>query len=121
MKRSNILVTASGGIVAQGIIKCLRLSNKQKKSSTNYKIFATDVSAKAPGLYRADAGILVPPVTAAHYLDFIMKTCIAKKIDAIFIGSEEELVPLTMAKREIEHRTGKIDTPNPMEVMLKLV
>ena len=119
MKRSNVLVTASGGIVAQGIIKCLKLSNKQKKSSTNYKIFATDVNAKAPGLYRADVGILVPPVTAEHYLNFIMKTCITKKIDAIFIGSDEELVPLTMAKREIENKTGTIVISNPIDVVLK--
>src|ERR1051326_8532714 len=104
MKRSNVLVTASGGIVAQGIIKCFKISKKQKKSSTNYKIFATDVNAKARGLYRADVGLLVPPVTDIHYLSFIIKTCITKKIDAIFIGSEEELVPLTMAKREIEDK-----------------
>ena len=59
MKKSNVLVTASGGIVAQGIIKCLNIANKQKKSDTIYKIIATDISAKAPGLYRADEGVLV--------------------------------------------------------------
>lgn len=119
MKKSNVLVTASGGIVAQGIIKCLKISNKQKKSSTIYKIFATDVNAKAPGLYRADAGILVPPVTAPGYLNFIIKTCIEKKIKAIFIGSDEELVPLTRARQEIEKKTGAIVISNPIDVVSK--
>ncbi|CUR52256.1 putative carbamoylphosphate synthase large subunit [Nitrosotalea devaniterrae] len=119
MKKSNVLVTASGGIVSQGIIKCLKLANKQKKSDVNYKIFATDASAKAPGLYRADEGILVPPVTAPNYLDFITKTCIEKKIMAIFIGSDEELLPLTRARQEIESKTGAVVLSNPVDVVSK--
>ncbi|HXU94935.1 MAG TPA: ATP-grasp domain-containing protein [Candidatus Nitrosotalea sp.] len=118
MKKSNVLVTASGGIVAQGIMKCLKNSNERKKSNTIYKIFATDTNAKAPGLYRADVGILIPPVTAANYLKSIIKICIEKKIKAIFIGSDEELLPLTKAKEEIENKTGAIVISNPLEVVL---
>lgn len=114
---ANVLVTASGGIVAQGIIKCIKLANKQKKSGTKYKIFATDINAKAPGLYRSDMGILVPPVTDVNYHKVIIKTCIEQKIKAIFIGSDEELLPLTMAKREIEDKTGAIVITNPIETI----
>lgn len=119
MKKSNVLVTASGGIVAQGIIKCLNIANKQKKSDTTYKIIATDINAKAPGLYRADEGVLVPPVTATNYLKYIIKTCIEKKIKAIFIGSDEELLPLTSASQEIERKTGAIVLSNPIDVISK--
>lgn len=119
MKKFNVLVTASGGIVAQGIIKCLKISSKQKKSNVHYKIFATDVNAKAPGLYRADEGILVPPVTSPNYLNFIIKTCIEKKIRAIFIGSDEELLPLTRSSREIENKTGAIVISNSIDVVSK--
>ena len=119
MKKSNVLVTASGGIVAQGIMKCLKISNEQKKSNIIYKIFATDTNAKAPGLYRADVGVLVPPVTAPNYLNAIIKLCIEKKIKAIFIGSDEELLPLTKAKKEIESKTGTIVISNPIDVLLK--
>ena len=113
----NVLVTASGGIVAQGIIKCLKFANKQRKSGTNYKIFATDINAKAPGLYRSDIGILIPPVTSVNYHKIIIKTCIEQKIKAIFIGSDEELLPLTMSKREIEDKTGAIIIANPIETI----
>jgi carbamoyl-phosphate synthase large subunit len=119
MATSSVLVTATGGIVAQGIIKCLKLANKQKKTSVNYEIIAADMSAKAPGLYRGDIGILVPPVTSPDYLDFIIKICIEKKIKAIFIGSDEELLPLTQARHEIENKSGAIVITNPVDVISK--
>lgn len=116
---TNVLVTAAGSIVAQGIIKCLRLANKQNKSPTNYKIIATDMNAKAPGIYRADIGVLVPSATSKEYLDFIIKTCIENKIKTVFIGSDEELLPLTIAKKEIESKTGTIVVTNPIGIVSK--
>lgn len=117
MSQTNVLVTATGGIVAQGIMKCLRLANRQKKSDLNYKIIAADTSAKAAGLYRGNEGVLVPPATSTEYLDFIIKICIRKKIKTIFIGSEEELLLLTLARDEIESRTGAIVITNPANVL----
>ena len=117
MVSQNILVTAAGSIVAQGIIKCLKLANMQKRSDINYKIIATDMSAKAAGIYRADIGMLVPPVTSSKYLDSIIKICIEKKIKAIFIGSDEEIVPLTLVKSKIEDKTGTIVITNPSSVI----
>lgn len=119
MITSSVLVTATGSIVAQGIIKCLKLANKQKKTSVNYEIIATDMSPKAPGLYRADMGILVPPVTSQDYLDVIIKICIEKKIKAIFIGSDEELLLLTQARHEIESKSGAIVVTNPADIISK--
>ncbi|HJT10619.1 MAG TPA: ATP-grasp domain-containing protein [Candidatus Nitrosotalea sp.] len=119
MCATNVLVTATGGIVAQGIIKCFKLSNNQKKSNQCYKIIAVDTNARAAGMYRSDAGILVPPVISPDYLDFIIKTCIENKIKAIFIGSEEELVALTLASKEIEEKTGSIVIANPSSVLTK--
>ncbi|MGI0088659.1 MAG: ATP-grasp domain-containing protein [Nitrosotalea sp.] len=121
MSSTNVLVTATGGIVAQGIMKCLKLANSQKKPSHNYKIIVADTSAKAAGLYRGDVGVFVPPVTSTEYLDFIIKTCIEKKIKAIFIGSDEELLPLTLAKDEIENKAGTIVITNPTSVLLNTI
>ena len=117
--QKNILVTAAGGIVGQGIIKCLKLANRQKKADENYKIIAGDMSAKAAGLYRANIGILVPPVTSPDYLDFIIKTCIERKIKAVYIGSDEELLPLTLVRDEIENKAGTIVITNPTDIVSK--
>ncbi len=119
--QKNILVTATGSIVAQGIIKCLKLANRQKKSKFNYKIISADMSAMAPGIYRGDKGILVPPVSSPEYLDFIIKTCIKEKIDALFIGSDEELLSLTLAKNEIENKAETVVITNPIDVVFKSV
>lgn len=37
---ANVLVTAAGGIVAQGIIKSLKLANASNNSPVKYKIIA---------------------------------------------------------------------------------
>lgn len=116
MKPYNVLVTAAGSIVSQGIIKCLKLANKQR-SGTKYNIISTDMSAMAPGLYRTDAGVIVPPATSSGYIRAITDVCASKKIDAIFIGSDEELVPLTQARKKIEGATGAVVITNPAPVV----
>ncbi len=112
----NVLVTAAGSIVSQGIVKCLKLANKQKKNSKHYKIITTDASPQAAGLYRSDSGILIPPASSSDYINFIIKACLENKIKALFIGSDEELSPLTLAKNEIENKTGAIIITNPSKV-----
>ena len=58
--KANVLVTAAGGIVAQGIIKSLKLANTSNNSPVKYRIIAADMSAQAAGLYRCDSGVLIP-------------------------------------------------------------
>ena len=56
--KATVLVTAAGGIVSQGIIKSLKLSNMKKDHHVMYEIVASDINAQAAGLYRSDVGIL---------------------------------------------------------------
>ena len=56
---ARVLVTAAGSIVAQGIIKSLKLAQR-------YNIVAADMSPLAAGLWRCDSGILVPAVTSTY-------------------------------------------------------
>lgn len=113
----NILVTAAGSIVSQGIIKCINHANKKKNSNIHYKIFTTDSNPQAAGLYRSDTGILVPLANSPDYINFIMKICLENKINAVFVGSDEELLPLTLAKNEIESKTGTTIITNPIKVV----
>ncbi len=116
-KMVNVLVTAAGGIVSQGIIKSLKLVNKKKDRSVTYKIIATDSSPLATGLYRSDLGILVPSALSAQYVDSIIKICKEHNIKAIFVGSDEELIPMTHARSEIEGKTETVILANPTEVI----
>jgi carbamoyl-phosphate synthase large subunit len=96
---ATVLVTAAGSIVAQGIIKSLKLANR-------YTIVAADMSPLAAGLYRSDKGILVPAVSSPDYIDRIIRACNDNKVEAIYCGSDDELLALTDAREKIESKTG---------------
>jgi hypothetical protein len=95
----SVLVTTAGSIVAQGIIKSLKLADR-------YRIMAADMSPLAAGLYRCDAGVLVPSVSSPNYIESIIENCNENDVQALFCGSDDELWVLANAKEEIESRTG---------------
>jgi len=101
-----VLVTAAGSIVAQGIIKSLKLANK--KGNRNYTIIATDMSPLAAGLYRCNSGILVPQVSSSNYIDNIVQICNDNDIQAVFCGSDDELLVLANAIERIEKTGSKL-------------
>ncbi len=61
MAQETVLVTATGTVIAQGIIKSLNLANEAKDNPVKYRIIGADMSPDAPGLYRSHSGVLVPP------------------------------------------------------------
>jgi carbamoyl-phosphate synthase large subunit len=103
-----VLVTSAGTIVAQGIMKSLRLANSVKDTTMNYRIIAADMSPKAVGLYRSDLGILVPSADSPGYVDAIISLCKEEAVRAVFVGAEEELSPLSEQSRKIERESGAL-------------
>ena len=113
----NVLVTAVGGIVGEGIVKSLKLANMSNSSTIKYRIYGADMNDRAAGLYRCDCGILVPPASDPGYLASIKKIIAEEDIRAVYIGSDIELVPLTQAKQEIESTSEAIVITNPDDVI----
>jgi carbamoyl-phosphate synthase large subunit len=115
--KANVLVTAAGSIVAQGIVKSLRLASGPDRSS--YSIVCADASPMAAGLYRSDRGIIVPNSSSPDYVDAMISACHKMEIDAIFCGSDDELLRLANASKQIEHETGAklmVGTAQALEV-----
>jgi carbamoyl-phosphate synthase large subunit len=103
MKRNaTVLVTAAGGIVGQGIMKSLRLATSSSLSPNSYRILAVDSSPVAAGLYRSDIGLTVPMASDPGYIDSIIKHLRNYNVDALFVGSDEELMAIANAKKRIE-------------------
>ena len=103
MKRNaTVLVTAAGGIVGQGIMKSLRLATTSSLSPNCYRILAVDASPLAAGLYRSDIGHIVPKATDPGYIDSIIKYLRDYEVEALFVGSDEELMAIATAKKRIE-------------------
>jgi carbamoyl-phosphate synthase large subunit len=106
MKRNaTVLVTAAGGIVGQGIIKSLRLATSASLSPNSYRIVAADASPLAAGLYRSDLGLIVPKASDPEYIDSIIKHLKDYDCDALFVGSDEELMTIATAKKRIERES----------------
>jgi carbamoyl-phosphate synthase large subunit len=114
---ANVLVTAAGGIVGQGIIKSLKLSNKSASSPVTYNIFGTDMNPLAAGLYRCDAGALVPPATSQDYVGVIVDICRNNDISAVFVGSDGELLTLAAAREKIEKESSVKVLTGPKDIL----
>jgi carbamoyl-phosphate synthase large subunit len=112
-----VVVTATGSVVGEGIIKCLRLANAKSEGRVRYRIVAADASPLAAGLYRGDRGVLLPAGTAPDYVDGLIRTTKRAGATAVFVGSEEELGPITGSQARIEEETGASVIVNPPDVL----
>lgn len=115
--KTNVMVTTAGTIVAQGIIKSLKLANASEDPRVTYKIITADMSADAAGLYRSDAGYLVPPISSPDYIDSIVKICKNQAVRAVFVGADEELLTMARVKERIEEEAGAVVITNPVDVI----
>jgi carbamoyl-phosphate synthase large subunit len=119
MVRETVLVTSAGSVIAQGIIKSLNLANERQDDPVKYRIIGADMSPDAPGLYRADDGILVPPASSADYIDYLIKFCRQKDVKAIFVGSDDELLTVAQAQTQIETESAAKALVGPINLISK--
>ncbi|MCL5068026.1 MAG: ATP-grasp domain-containing protein [Thaumarchaeota archaeon] len=117
MMEANVLVTTGGTIVAQGIMKSLKLASTSPGAKIKYRIVTTDMSPEAAGLYRSDVGYLVPPIESADYVQRIIEVCNAESVRAVFVGADEELLIMANAKERIQKETGAYVITNPPNVI----
>ncbi|HEY3226048.1 MAG TPA: ATP-grasp domain-containing protein [Planctomycetota bacterium] len=78
-----VLVTGVGGIVGQGILKCL--------ANTPHRVVGADASETAVGLYAASKGYLVPAAKDPAYIDRLLEICAAERVRYLFPGLDMEL------------------------------
>jgi carbamoyl-phosphate synthase large subunit len=62
----------------------------------------------AAGLYRTDFGVIVPPAESADYVDSVASLCRKMDIQAVYCGSDNELLVLSAARRRIEETGAKL-------------
>ncbi len=64
------------------------------------KVIASDMSELAPAIYEADKYYIVPKITEAGYIDFIMDICVKEKIDGVLSLIDPELSLLAQNRSE---------------------
>ena len=117
MVNAKVLVTAVGGIVAQGIIKSLKLANMSDNGLVKYSIIAADMNAQASGLYRCDKGVLLPSAASNGYVESLLKIAKQEETDAIFVGSDEEIPIIGNSRKRLESETNAKVLVSPKEVL----
>jgi carbamoyl-phosphate synthase large subunit len=119
MAQETVLVTATGTVIAQGIIKSLNLANEAKDNPVKYRIIGADMSPDAPGLYRSHSGVLVPPAASADYIHHLIKLCKQREVRAVFVGSDDELLTIARAQTQIEKESATKALVGPIDLISK--
>jgi carbamoyl-phosphate synthase large subunit len=96
------LVTGVGAPPGVSIFKALR------QSALRPRVVATDADAVSVGLFRADAGYVLPRVSddEAAYLSRLEEVCRRERVDLVCFGSEIEMRRVAPFRGELERRTG---------------
>tara|TARA_B110000438_G_scaffold494_1_gene527 strand:+ start:455 stop:1555 length:1101 start_codon:yes stop_codon:yes gene_type:complete len=95
MKMNNsqikVLLTASGGIHALGVIDCLKNNYEKRK----IKIICTDIEEKELLRNKADGFYIVPEGNSKKFIKTILKICEKEKIDIIIPGNANEILSIS--------------------------
>ena len=79
----SVMVTGVGGIVGQGIIKCL--------ANSPYPVVGLDASETAVGLYAVPKGYIVPASKDPAFIERLLDICAAESVRYLFLGLDMEL------------------------------
>lgn len=118
-KRANILVTGVGGIVGQGIIKCLNMANGEERSRVKYGIIGADSSSLAAGLYMVKKAFIIPKANDSKYIHTLIDIMKRNKVTALYVGTDPELLIISKNKKIIEEETSSKVLVNPLNVIEK--
>ena len=108
-----VLVTGvGGGSLGREIIKAFKMAPH------NYKIVATDASAKSVGLFETSHRYIVPEASSVKYLNSIQDICSKEKVQVIVPGSEPETEIMAKNKKLFSEKNITVLT-NPWETIQK--
>ena len=116
-KRANVLVSGVGGIVGQGIIKCLNMANDDERSSLRYGIIGANASPFAAGLFMVKKGVIIPKANDDKYIASLIDIIKGNKVTAVYVGTDPELVIISKNKKFIEEETSARVLVNPLNVI----
>lgn len=106
MKQKNITIirTAVGSVGSVGFIKELK--------NNGVRVIGTDCDSSSVGFYFCDKSYVVPNGQDINFVKEIIKIAKKEKADAIISAPEEELIPLSKRKQEIEKNGVLLLTPD---------
>lgn len=95
MSKISILVTGIGGMVAQGVLRRLRASNR------DLRLFGTNTTRLSTGNYLCETVAEVPPAIDPRYPDAIRRFCTEQEIALIIPCTDAEVAVLSQHRNEL--------------------
>jgi carbamoyl-phosphate synthase large subunit len=111
MSAHNVLVTAVGGNVGQGVLKSLRGATRR------FRIVGVDMEPLSAGFSMVDAAYCVPRTGAADFPEVLGRILETERIEAIYICSPTELEFFSSQRDYLEQRYGVTVLVNPLRVV----
>lgn len=105
----NILVTASGGLVGQGVLRSLR----KNASYFQWKLITGDPDLNARGHLIGDRKVTLPMADDPEYVDKVLEVCKNEKINYIIISSDTELMNFAVSKKRFKEINTKVIVSDP--------
>jgi carbamoyl-phosphate synthase large subunit len=108
---ARILVTGTGGNVAQGILKALVACGLARW------IVGTDTNPLSVGLYLVDKGYVIPGAARPEFVPQLVDILNREAIDLVLVGADAETIHLAQNRSEIESQTRSQVLVSPPEVV----
>jgi carbamoylphosphate synthase large subunit len=100
-------VTGVGGGVGQSIVRALRIWDAKPH------LVGFDMNPDSAGLFFCDAGHVLPPCSHVDYLQRLLECCVEEGIEILIPGSDPELLPLSLARKEFADRGVRVLVSSP--------
>jgi carbamoyl-phosphate synthase large subunit len=110
---SSVLVTGAGTLLAQGILRSLRLTGR------SLRIITADPDERATGHWLGDVAAVVPLVGNPEYLARVEEIIAREHVDIVLVGTDVELPVLAGARKRLELERGVrvvVSDPDVIEI-----
>lgn len=102
MRKDTVLVTGAGSFCAINIIKSLKEPRK-------YRIIAADIYPASVGVFRSDAGFLIPREGKdGRFIKALLEICRKEKVALLIPGFDSELRFILQAKQKFEEQGTRV-------------
>ncbi|MFT5584740.1 MAG: carbamoyl-phosphate synthase large subunit [Cognaticolwellia sp.] len=100
--RTRILVTGAGGAAAVSYLRAMQ--------GHQFSLYAADMDSNATGLYMVGPTkrFLIPPASAANYVESILELCEREQIDILVPTVDMELLPISERRADFEAAGTKL-------------
>ncbi|MBW1939110.1 MAG: hypothetical protein JRI67_10185 [Deltaproteobacteria bacterium] len=111
MEQLTVFVTGAGALLGQGILRCLRMSQKP------LRIITGDPDHRAAGHWLGDCAYTVPMAGESNFINRIEEIIAQERVTLLFVGTDVELSILSRERKRLGDTYGVRIIVSPLQVI----